>query len=32
MKFGTWMQINVETEKEWPADFRLIKDMGFDYV
>lgn len=32
MEFGTWYQINCETEHEWANDFAIIKDTGFDFV
>lgn len=32
MEFGTWYQINCETEDEWEGDFLNVKDLGFDFV
>ncbi|HUT58200.1 MAG TPA: beta-galactosidase [Phycisphaerae bacterium] len=32
MEFGTWYQINCETEDTWRDDFARIRDTGFDFV
>ncbi|MCM8822046.1 MAG: hypothetical protein NC831_04450 [Candidatus Omnitrophica bacterium] len=32
VEFGTWYQINCETEDEWERDFLNVKDLGFDFV
>jgi Beta-galactosidase len=32
MEFGTWYQINCESEDTWADDFAIIRDTGFDFV
>jgi aryl carrier-like protein len=32
MELGTWYGVDVGPESEWPADFELARESGFDFV